>query len=106
LADSPAAASVPHQGLLDAHSVALDNVEGEDGISVRKNWKGGPNHFGQRPCIGVGQLLQLFQALRTPATNPMHDRGDGRRIRLDAAGRSDSLRRRLSHGTYLEIPRF
>ncbi len=29
------------KALLDAHSVALDNVEGEDGISVRKNWKGG-----------------------------------------------------------------
>lgn len=29
------------KAILDAHSVALDNVEGEDGISVRKNWKGG-----------------------------------------------------------------
>ena len=29
------------KALLDSHSTVLDNVEGEDGISVRKNWKGG-----------------------------------------------------------------
>ena len=29
------------KALLDRHSVVLDHVEGEDGITVRKNWKGG-----------------------------------------------------------------
>ena len=29
------------KAILDTHSIVLGNVEGEDGILVRKNWKGG-----------------------------------------------------------------
>lgn len=48
------------KALLDSHSTALDNVEGEDGITVRKNWKGGLTISGAGGVASVAAAYDSF----------------------------------------------
>lgn len=53
------------KALLDAHSVALDNVEGEDGIAVRKNWKGGLTISGSAGFQASSSYASFFKVWAT-----------------------------------------
>lgn len=50
------------KALLDQHSTALDNVEGEDGIGVRKNWRGGVTIYGQGLARTAAFNVSLYMA--------------------------------------------
>lgn len=58
------------KALLDSHSTVLDNVEGEDGISVRKNWKGGLTIGGQTSGSALSEYTSYFKVVdaSTPGT--------------------------------------
>ena len=58
------------KALLDSHSTVLDNVEGEDGISVRKNWKGGLTIGGQSSGGAYSEYTSFFKVVdaSTPGT--------------------------------------